>query len=179
MTAIGVLVTLLAAAGAARLLAEPAAGWVWVAAGSVISAAGVWAGVPETGPALLAGGGLAGLTVAAGLCRARWTPTAGAGAAAVIGWAALSGAAGRPWATIGGALCTGVAPWVAVCRLVPAFRRTGSTTWSPGPWLLGSHTALVVVAARWIGVVPHAGWLRVAVVAAAGLAVAGAARGRA
>jgi hypothetical protein len=41
-----------------------------------------------------------------------------------------------------------------------------------GPWLLGAHAVLVIMAARWIGVVPNAGWHRVVVVATLGLAVA-------
>lgn len=175
MTAAAALVVLLAGAGAARLLADPAAAGPWVAAGALVSAAGVWAGVPETGPALLAGGGLTGLAVTATLTRARWAPAAGLGVAAVLGWAALSGAAGRPWAEVGGALCTGVAPWFALRPLLPAHPRSRS----PGPWLLGAHTVIVVLAARWIGVVPQAGWHRVAVVAASGLAVALATRRRA
>ncbi|MDQ1498779.1 MAG: hypothetical protein QOI86_2119, partial [Actinomycetota bacterium] len=60
MVALGAGVMLAAGLGAASLLADPALGWGWVAAGSVVSAAGVWAGVPETGPALLAGGTLTG-----------------------------------------------------------------------------------------------------------------------
>jgi hypothetical protein len=175
MTGAGALVTLFGGAGAIRLLADPAVAWGWVAAGTLVSAAGVWAGVPETGPAVLVGGGLAGLTVAAALTRARWAPAAGASAAAVIGWAALSGAAGRPWAAIGGALCSGVAPWFALRPLLPM----PSRSWSPGPWLLGAHAVLVMFASRWIGVVPHAGWLRVAVLAAVGLSVAVATRRRA
>ncbi len=175
MTATGAFVVLLAGAGAGRLLADPAAGWGWVAAGSLVSALGVWAAVPETGPALLAGGGLTGLAATAALIRSRWGPAAGVGVAAVLGWAALSGAAGRPWAAVGGALCCGVAPWFAARPLLP------SPSWSrsPAPWLLGAHVVLVILAARWIGVVPHAGWPRVAAVAAAGLAVAVATRRRA
>jgi hypothetical protein len=175
MAAAGVLITLLAGLGAIRVLADPAVGWGWVAAGSLVSSAGVWAGVPETGPALLAGGALTGLAATAGLTRSRWAPAAGVGVAAVVGWAALSGAAGRPWPAVGGALCTGVAPWFALRPFLPALSQSGS----PGAWLLGAHGALVIVAARWIGVVPHAGWHRVAVVAVAGLAVAVAARRRA
>jgi hypothetical protein len=175
MAAVGALVTLLAGAGAARLLADPGTGRAWVAAGALLSAAGVWAGVPETGPALLAGGSLTGLATTAALTRARWAPSAGVGLAAVVGWAALSGAAGRPWAAVGGALCAGLAPWFALRRLLP----TSSRSRSPGAWLLGAHAVLVVLAARWIGVVPHAGWHRVAVVAAAGLAVTVATRRRA
>ncbi len=38
--------------------------------------------------------------------------------------------------------------------------------------------AVRLLAARWIAVVPHAGWQRVEVVAVAGLAVAGAIRDR-
>jgi len=168
MVAVGVVITLAGGLGAARLLADPAVGWGWVAAGSLASAAGVWAGVPETGAALLAGGGLTGLAAAAVVTRSRWGPTAGFGVAAVVGWAALSGAAGRPWAAVGGALCTGLAPWFA---LRPP-RRVIRPDRSRGPWLLGAHALLVIVAARWIGVVADAGWGRVAIVAAAGLAVA-------
>jgi hypothetical protein len=175
MAGAGVCVTALAGLGAARLLTEPAIGWGWVAAGSLVSAAGVWAGVPETGPALLVGGGLTGLAATAAVTRSHWASAAGVGVAAVVGWAALSGAAGRPWAAVGGALCTGVAPWFALRPLFP----TPSRSRSAGPWLLGAHVALVVLAARWIGVVPHAGWRRVAAVAAAGLAVAVATRRRA
>jgi hypothetical protein len=175
MAAVGAFVVVLAGAGVARLLSDAAVGWGWVAAGTLVSAGAVWAGVPETGPVLLAGGALTGLATTAVLTRSRWAPTAGAGVAAVVGWAALSGAAGRPWAAVGGALCTGVGPWFALRPLLP------SPAWGrdPGPWLLGVHMALVVLAARWIGVEPHAGWGRVAVVAGAGLAVAVATRRRA
>ena len=168
-------VTILGGMGAARLLADPAVGWPWVAAGALFSAAGVWAGVPETGPALLVGGTLAGLAAIAVVTRARWAPSAGLGVAAILGWAALSGAAGRPWATVGGALCAGAAPSFALHPLLPSPSRSRA----PGRWLLAAHVVLVVLAARWIGVVPHAGWPRVAVVAAAGLAVAVATRRRA
>lgn len=172
MVAVGALLTMLAGAGTARLLADPAVHWGWVAAGALISVAGVWAGVPEVGPAVVVGGGFAGLVTTAALTRASWAPSAGVGVAAVLGWAALSGAAGRPWASVGGALCTGMAPWLAIRSLVP----TPSWSRRAGPWLLGAHIVLVIVAARWIAVVPDAGWDRVAVVATAGLAVAVAAR---
>jgi hypothetical protein len=168
----GGLVTGLAAVGAVRLLADAAIPSAWVVIGSLLSTVGVWAGVPETGPALLAGGGLTGLAVAAALTRSRWAPAAGAGVAAVVGWAALSGASGRPWAAVGGALSAGVAPWWALRPLLP------TQTWGPkaGPWLLCAHGVLVGLAARWIGVAPHAGWNRVAVVAVLGFAVAAAGR---
>jgi hypothetical protein len=172
---VGVLVALLAGLGAARLLTSPAVGWAWVAAGSLFSAAGVWAGVPETGPAVLVGGGLAGLVAACALTRSAWAPTAGVGVAAIVGWAALSGAAGRPWAAVGGALCTGVAPWFALQSLLPTWSRSRR----PGPWLLGVHMVLVILAARWIGVVPHAGWPRVTLVVGVGLAAVVATRHRA
>jgi hypothetical protein len=175
MVVAGVIVTILAALGAARLLTDPAFHWAWAAAGALISAAGIWAGVPETGPALLVAGGLAGLASAAALSRAHWTSAAGWGVATVLGWAALSGAARYPWAPLGGALCTGVAPWSALCSLLPS--RRGSR--SPSPWLLGAHVALVIFAARWIAVDPDAGWGRVAIVAFAGIAVSVTARRRA
>jgi hypothetical protein len=167
MIAAGAMVTTLAGAGMARLLADPVIHWAWAAAGALISAAGVWAGVPETGPSVLAAGGIAGLAAAAALTGARWTSMAGWGIATVLGWAALSGAAGRSWAALGGALCTGVAPWFALTSLLPG----RGVVRSPRPWFLGAHAALVVLAARWIGVDPHAGWLRVAVVAFVGIAV--------
>jgi hypothetical protein len=173
--AVGAVLVLLAGVGGARLLADATVDWRWMAAGTLFSAAAVWAGVPETGPIVLAGSALTGLAVTATLTRARWAPTAGAGVAAVLGWAALSGAAGRPWAAVGGALCTGVAPWLVLGPLLPAPRWTRDR----GPWLLGAHAALAVLAARWIGVNPHAGWHRVALLAAAGLAVAAATRRRA
>ena len=168
MAAAGVVGTILAGVGATRLLAEPGIHWAWVAAGALVSAAGVWAGVPETGPALLAGGAIIGLAGSAALTGARWAPAAGLGLAAVLGWAAASGAAGRPWAIVGGTLCTGIAPWFAA-------RQPVSTPWrgrNPGAWLLGAHLVLAILAARWIGVAPHPGGQRVAIVAAAGLAVA-------
>jgi hypothetical protein len=168
MVAAGAVGTILAGLGAACLLADPAIHWAWVAAGAIVSAVGVWAGVPETGPALLAGGAIIGLAGSAALTRARWAPAAGVGVAVVLGWAASNGAAGRPWATLGGTLCTGIAPWFAIRQLVP-------TPWrgrSPGSWLLGAHLVLTILAARWIGVAPHGHWQRVAVVVAAGLAVA-------
>src|SRR5207244_3146213 len=114
MVVVGAIVTVLGSLGAFRLLAGCEVGWGWVAAGSLVSIAGVWAGVPETGPALITGGALAGLAVATAVTRSHWVPSAGLGIAAVVGWAALAGAVGRPWATLGGALCTGVAPWVAL-----------------------------------------------------------------
>lgn len=170
----GAVIMLLGGMGAVRLLADPGVGWVWVAAGALVSAAGVWAGVPETGPAVLIGGGFAGLAAGALVTRSSWAPTAGLGAAAILGWAALSGAAGRSWAMVGGALCAGAAPWFAVRRWLPTWSRSRL----PGPWLLCAHTVLVILASRWIGVVPHAGWGRVALVMGAGLAVAVATRCR-
>lgn len=169
MVAVAAAVVVLAAIGARRLLADPAAGWGWVAAGTLASAACIWGAVPETGPVILAGGALAGHSAAAALTGARWAPSAGLAAAAVLGWAALSGAVGRPWAAVGGALCSGVAPWFAIRR------RGGADRWgaAAGPWLLVAHFALAALAARWIGVVPDAGWLRVGIVALAGFAVVG------
>jgi len=167
MSVAGGIVIVLAGAGAAGLLADPAVDRRWFAAGALASLAGVWAGVPETGPALLVGGSLAGLAGSAALARARLAPAAGIGLAAVVGWAALSGAAGRPWAAIGGTLCTGLAPW-SVLR-PGRTRPTGSR--SAGPLRIITHGLLVVLAARWIGVVPHAGWARVAAVALIGSAV--------
>lgn len=175
MVAAGALLTMLAGAGIARLLVNPAVHWGWVGAGALISAAGVWAGVPEVGPAVVVGGGFTGLITATALTRASWAPSAAMGMAAVLGWAALSGAAGRPWASVGGALCTGIAPWLVLRPLLPALPWSRSA----GLWVLGGHTVLVILAARWIAVVPHAGWHRVAVVAVAGLAVATATRPRA
>lgn len=166
MVGVGAVVTLLSAVGAARLLADPAIHWTWVATAALISATGVWVGVPETGPVMLAAGGLIGLLTTAVLTRAQWGPMAGVGVVALLGWAAMSGAAARPWATLGGALCTGVAPWFAL-RPPPRRRRH-----RPRAWLLGAHAGLVILAARWIGVDPHAGWARVAIVAFAGMAVA-------
>jgi hypothetical protein len=172
MVAVGLLVTVLAGRGTARLLADPTVHWIWVAVGALISTAGVWAGVPETGPAVVVGGALAGLLMTAVLTRSSWAPAAAGGLAAVVGWAALSGATGRPWASVGGALCAGVAPWLAVRLVVPILPgRRGAR-----PWLLGAHMVLVVLAARWIAVVPQAGWPRVAGLGAAGLALATATR---
>lgn len=170
MIAAGAIVTVLAGAGAWLYLADRATNWVWVAAAALMSVAGVWAGVPETGPALLAAGGLIGLVVTAALTGACWAPAAGTGVTTVLGWAALSGAAGRPWAALGGALCTGVAPWLALRPLFPT--RSGSRNQRSRPWLLGAHMALVFLAARWIGVEPHAGWGRVTIVVFAGIVVA-------
>jgi hypothetical protein len=170
-TAAGAFVTLLAGVGAGRLLCgQLALGWGWVAAAALISAVGVWAGVPETGPSLLAGGVVIGLSATAALTRARWAPMAGVGVAAIVGWAALSGAAGQGWATIGGAMCSGMAPWFALAPTLSTSCRCRSR--KPGLWLLCAHSVLVLVAARWIGVAPDAGWGRVAVVAMAGCAVA-------
>ena len=163
----GAILVLLAGAGTARLLAESAIGWQWVAVGALISAGGVWAGVPETGPALLVAGAVAGLAVTAAITRSQWEPSAGVGLAAVLGWAALSGAAGRPWAALGGGLCLGVAPWFA--HLPRATRGWGRVRRFG---LLGGHIALVILASRWIGVDPHAGWGRVVVMVFAGIVVA-------
>ena len=157
----GLILTGLAGLGAFRLLADPAVHWEWVAAGSLVSAAGVYAGVPETGPAVVVGGVLVGLTAACAACGARWGPAAGLGVAAVLGWAALSGAAGRPWAAIGGTLCTGAAPGFAI---VPLSWSKGRRVPAKPHWVLGAHVVFVALASRWIGVVPEAGWLRVAVV---------------
>lgn len=170
----GAIVTVLAALGARDCLGNRAIRWGWVAVAALISAAGVWAGVPETGPALLAAGGLVGLVATAALTGAYWAPGAGVGVAAVLGWAALSGASGRPWAAAGGVLCTGVAPWLAFRRRI----LTPSRNWSQplSPWLLGGHMALVLLAARWIGVEARAGWGRVVIVAFAGIVVATATR---
>jgi len=175
MVGFGVLLMMLASAGTACYLADPPAHWGWVAAGAFFSVAGVWAGVPETGPAVLVGGSFTGLFGIAALTRASLAPSAGVGMAVALGWAAMSGAAGRPWATIGGVLCMGVAPWLAFRPLLP----TLCWTRSGGRRLLGAHVVLVILAARWIGVVPQAGWPRVAALIAGGLAVATATQSRA
>lgn len=175
MAAAGALIMVLAGCGAGRLRAESAVGWRWVAAGSLASAAGIWAGVPETGPAVLAGACLSGLAASGALTRAKWAPGAGMGLAAVLGWAALSGASGRPWAAVGGALCSGVAPSFALWPRLPVRVRSRP----PGPWLLVAHLGLVVLAARWVGVDPDAGWARVVILAIVGLGVAGVTRRRA
>jgi hypothetical protein len=172
MAAVGVLVTLLACVGSGLLLTDEHIRWEWVAAGALTSASAVWAGVPETAPAVLAAGCLTGVAVYAAFTGSSLSPAAGAGMAAVIGWAALSGASGRPWAEVGGALCTGVAPWLAVRTLLPV----SGLGLRPGPWLLCAHAGLAALAARWIGVVPHAGWGRVAAMAAFGLAMTAIAR---
>lgn len=168
MVGVGVVLAVLTATGTALLLAEPAVPWLWVAAGGLVSVFAIWAGVPETGPAVLVGGALLGLTAIALLAGARWGPAAGAGLAAVLTWAALSGAVQRPWAAVGGALCAGIAPWFALRPILPNVGRSLRYR----AWLFGVHTALALVAARWIAVVPNAGWVRVALVAVTGLAVA-------
>ena len=188
--AVGAVLTLAAMVGAARALAPPA-GWEPVAAGALISVGAVWLGVPETGPVAVVAGVVSGLAVTARSTGARWTPWAGAAVAAAVGWAAASGSAGRPWAALGGALCGGVAPWLAVVRV----RSTGAVATRPpapgdpaGPastgapnrtgWLLVAHAALALVAARWIAVDPASTWLRVALVAVAGFGVTLAGRRR-
>jgi hypothetical protein len=90
MIAAGAVVTVLACIGAVRFLADPAIHWGWVAAAGLVSVVGVWAGVPETGPALLVGGSLLGLAAMAALTGARWAPSAGVGVVAILGWAALT-----------------------------------------------------------------------------------------
>jgi hypothetical protein len=171
----GGLVTTLAAFGGARLLVDPSVRWEWVAAGALASAAGVWVAVPETGPAILVGGALGGLASSSVVTRCAWSPGAGFGIAAILGWAALSGAAGRPWAAVGGALCAGVAPWVALRPFLPTF----SCGRHAGGVLFAGHVVLVIAAARWIGVVPQAGWHRVMTLGFAGMAVGMAAHRRA
>lgn len=166
--AVGLLLTLMACVGSHLLLADYRIGWGWIAAGAWVSAVGVWAAVPETGPPILAGACLTGLATTAAFTRSSLAPAAGAGMAAIVGWAALSGAGGRPWAAIGGVLCTGVAPWFVLRPLLPLPVRS----WRPGPWLLCGHAVLAVLAARWIAVNPHAGWSRVTTIAIVGLAVA-------
>jgi hypothetical protein len=166
-TVAAVLIGLSGARGAACLLRRPGY-WPSVAAGALVSAAGVWAAVPETGPALLAAGCLTGLFATAAITRSRWGPQAGVGVAVLLAWAVLSGAAGRPWAVVGGALCAGVAPWLGLRPLLPSV----SWGWTPGPWLLGVHAGLVLLASRWIGIVPNPGAGRVVTVAVVGLAVA-------
>jgi hypothetical protein len=165
-------VILLAAIGFAYLVTNVAGASVGVTAGSLVSAGGIYIGVPETGPAVIVGGVLTGLAGALVVTRSRWCPSAGAGVAVALGWAALSGATGRPWAAVGGALCTGLAPWFALRPLLAHFR-SGRP---PGTWLLGMHVMLVFLGARWIGVDPDPGWFRVVVVVLAGLAVVAATR---
>ena len=167
MAAIGGFVTIMACVGSGTLLADSRIRWEWVAAGALTSTAGVWAGVPETGPPVLAAACFAGLAAQAAVSRSYLSPAAGAGMAVVVGSAAFIGASGRPWAMIGGALCTGIAPWFSLRRLLPE----SPLSWPPGPWLLCAHAGLTALAARWISVDPQPGWGRVAAVAFAGLAV--------
>jgi hypothetical protein len=163
------LVVAASAIGAANVVRVSGPQSLFVLAAAAVSCAGVFAGVPETGPAVIAGGVIGGLALAAGVTRLTLTPTGGGALAMLVGWAALSGAAGRPWAAIGGALCTGIAPWLAVVR-----RRRLSRA---GAWMLAVHAGLVIAASRWIAVSGQ-GWARVAVVGAAGAVGAVAIRGR-
>jgi hypothetical protein len=163
-TTVSLLIVVAGASGARRV----ARGWTrdgrWVGLALLASSVGVWAGVPETGPAIVVGGVIAGLTLVSG--RAGVTPTGAAVLTLAIGWAALAGAIGRPWASVGGALALGALPGLGVARVLP--RR-----WSrpAGPWLLAAHVVLAAIAARWIGVAPNAGWARVAVVLGASMTV--------
>jgi len=168
LVAVGGLIVVLAAAGVVRFLGDSGLHWRWVGVAALVSAGGVWAAVPETGPALVAGGALAGLVAAGLLTGARWAPSAGVGVAAALGWAALSGASDRPWAALGGALCAGVAPWLAVRPVLPTPRWSGR----PGPWFLAGHLGLVIASSRWIAIDPRPDWGRVSVVAIAGVLVA-------
>jgi len=175
LVAAGAFTMVLAAAGAVRFLANSGVHWTWVGVAALLSAAGVWAAVPETGPALVVGGTLVGLVAAGVLTGARWAPGAGVGVAAALGWAALSGAADRPWAALGGAMCTGVAPWLALRPVLPTPRWSGP----PHPWFLAGHLALVIASARWVAIDPRPDWGRVAAVAVGGALVAMAYRPRA
>jgi hypothetical protein len=165
---VGVLLTLLACIGSSALLADSRVSWRWNTAGALISAVGVWAAVPETGPAVLAAGCLIGLAAMAAATGSELSPSAGAGMAAILGWAALTGAVGRPWATIGGVLCTGAAPWFAFMPLLSVAERRRQL----GLWFLCAHAGLAALAARWIAADPHAGWTRAGTLAAAGVVLA-------
>jgi hypothetical protein len=165
---VGGLLTLMACFGGRRLPSDLQLGWGWTVAGALASAVAVWAAVPETTPAVLAGACLTGVALSAAATRSVLSPAAASGMAAVIGWAALSGAEGRPWAAVGGVLCVGVAPWFALKQpLFPTAR-----TVSAGTWLLGAHAALAVTAARWSAVDQNPGWLRVMAVGMIGMATA-------
>jgi hypothetical protein len=152
--------------GASQLLAPRNTPWAEL--GAAISLAGVFLGVPETGPSVIVLGVLAGFAVAVATRRGRVGRSMSVGFGVGFAWAVVSGATGRPWAAVGGALCVGLAPWLGVRRWLPGL----GTGISAGPWLLAVHAAIVLAAARWIAVVPDPGWERVAVLAVAGLATA-------
>lgn len=121
------------------------------------SAVGVWMGVPETGPPILVGSVIGGMALVS--WRRGLTPAAAAVSTLAIGWAAASGAVDRPWALVGGALCVGILCGLALPPSAVLARAT-----RPGPWLIAVQAVFVVLAARWIGVAPNAGWWRVVVV---------------
>jgi hypothetical protein len=101
--------------GASRLPPRPAVAQipatVWLAAGSVV---GVWAGVPETSPALLAAGVLVGATLSVVARRACYTAPALVVLAVAPAAAAGIGAAGDAHAALGGLLCSATFVLLAV-----------------------------------------------------------------
>lgn len=157
------------AAGGALRLAAARVGAVPIvlplALGSLI---GVWAGVPETSAALLAGGAVGGVGVVVVVARrglSRWAAMAISVAPAA---AALVGAAGQPHALVGGLLCSATFVVLAVGRpigpvSVPAAVRS-----------VAAHLVLAGVAARQIAVDREGplSWAWIAVAAALALAAA-------
>jgi hypothetical protein len=139
----------------------------------VISAAGVFAAVPNTREAAA----LLGASVPAAACgwplyRARLGTAGGACATALLVWVAAVGAVGREPAVVGAIACLGLlatlpaGPWLARRWIGPTIRRYRVTD-GPVPMLV-IQTVVVAVASRVAGITSE---LRVAIpVAAAALA---------
>jgi hypothetical protein len=139
-----------------------------------ISAAGVFAAVPNTGGAVaLLGAAVPGACAGWPLGGARLGTAGAAGATALLVWTAAAGAAGREPAIVGALACLGLLAACPAGSWLAAHRRTTPGRARPRPVtgpvaVLVVHTAAVAVASRVAGISHE---LRLAVPVAAGTVV--------
>jgi hypothetical protein len=143
-------------------LPDPLGGWVHLM--GLVSLGGVWAGVPDTEPAVILGGAvlvpaLVGLIAGRGSCADRIAYLT------AVTLAAWLGAAGVP-SLVAGVACVGLLAWPARTRTVPA---------------VVAHTLVVTISSRVVSRLPwtHALGLAAVLVVASGVAVAPLTRARA
>lgn len=129
----------------------------------LVCCGGVWLGVPENDPALALIGVVVGLVVFRRASDRRIGH--GLGMFAVV--TVVFGAVGRDHALVGGLVCLAPLAAVAVTEWMPRPR------WAaPPPVFLVGAALLSLVAARWVGVVPGAPWVRVGVLLVGSLVLA-------
>jgi hypothetical protein len=149
----------------------------WLLVAVLASAGASWTAVPETSTVLPILGVVAAVAVAA-LLAAPVTAGGCAVLAVAVGLAALAGEPPTDLRRAGAVACLGLLLWWPAGQIARTAieRATPLPGLRPGGWLLAAHTALALLAARWVAAAPDATATRLVVIAIVGTVIAAMAR---